>query len=44
MRGRLTKKGFTAEAGLELLRGHNGRMCNGGEKGGGAAGGTIAGR
>ena len=32
MRGRLTKKGFTTEAGLELLREHNGRMCNGGER------------
>lgn len=34
MRVRIIRKGFTAEVGLERLRGCNGRISRGGEKGG----------
>lgn len=33
MRARMIRKGFTEEAVLELVRGCDGRICRGGEKG-----------
>lgn len=33
MRARMMRQGFTAEVGLELVRGCKERMCRGGKKG-----------
>lgn len=41
MRAKMMRKGFTAEAGLELVRGCDGRICRGGEKGAIASWGTA---
>lgn len=41
MRAKMMRKGFTAEAELELVRGCDGRICRGEEKGAIASWGTA---